>query len=352
MKKQYGPVFALAAAASFGGTTAAAKALLGEVQPFMLAGLLYLGAGIGLTVVILGRRVLQTRSRPRISISRMDLPWLAGAVFAGGILAPLMLMWGLQRTPASTVSLLLNLEGVLTVLIAWFIFKENMGSRILLGMIAIVIGAAILSITHGGGPDQGLIGRVAVIGACLGWAIDNNLTRRISAGDPSVIAGIKGLVAGAINVSIASALGQSLPGAGIFALSGLVGFIGYGASLVLFVLALRDIGAARTGVLFSTGPFIGAVAAILILGEQARPILIPASILMGLGLWLQLGEKHHHEHIHDRIEHAHSHSHDDHHDHDHDGLSITNKRHHHLHVHDEETHSHNHYPDIHHRHDH
>jgi drug/metabolite transporter (DMT)-like permease len=352
LKKYEGPLLALAAAVFFGGTTAAAKALLGEVRPFMLAGLLYLGAGIGLSLVFFTRGVIHGGERPSVSLNRQDLPWLAGAVAAGGIIAPLLLMWGLQRTPASTVSLLLNLEGVLTVLIAWMVFRENIGSRVLLGLLAVVTGAAVLSIEPAGSTGEGLIGRIAIIGACLGWAVDNNLTRRISAGDPSVIAGIKGLFAGTVNVSIALALGQPIPGAGASALSGLVGFIGYGASLVMFVLALRMMGAARTGALFSTGPFIGAIAAIVILGEHARPVLIPAAMLMGAGLWLQLGERHHHEHVHDYLEHSHAHSHDDHHDHDHESEAEPEKSHHHVHAHKKMTHSHHHYPDIHHRHHH
>lgn len=352
MNKYEGPFLALAAAVFFGGTTAAAKALLGEVRPFMLAGLLYLGAGLGLSVIFLFRKMLPGVKNPSASIARADIPWLAGAVVAGGIIAPLMLMWGLQRTPASTVSLLLNLEGVLTVLIAWFVFKENLGSRVFLGLTAIVAGAVLLSISPAGGDDNGLLGRTAVIGACLGWALDNNFTRRISAGDPSVIAGIKGLIAGLVNISIASALGQPLPGIRAFTLSGVVGFIGYGASLVLFVLALRTMGAARTGALFSTGPFIGALAAIVILGEEARLILLPASLLMGIGLWFQLRERHQHEHAHDVLTHAHTHSHDDHHDHAHEDASDYKTRHHHVHAHRKRTHSHHHYPDIHHRHDH
>ncbi len=318
----------------------------------MLAGLLYLGSGIGLGAYVLARHLLGTRRKHSTPLTRSDLPWLAGAVLSGGILAPLLLMWGLMRTPASTTSLLLNLEGVLTALIAWMVFRENLGLRVLLGLLAIIGGAVVLSISPEGGMDAGLLGRIAIVAACLGWAVDNNLTRRISAGDPAVIAGIKGLVAGGVNVSIAMAIGQAVPSISITALSCLVGFIGYGASLVLFVLALRAMGAARTGTLFSTAPFIGAVASLLFLGEHASAMLLPAALLMGAGVWLQLGEKHHHEHVHELLVHQHPHEHDEHHLHQHDGTEEERTRHNHPHSHVPLTHFHQHYPDIHHRHDH
>jgi len=347
-----GPLLALVAAALFGGATAAAKALLGDVTPFMLAGLLYLGSGLGLGIFILARRFLGTGCRHSISLTRSDLPWLAGAVLCGGVLAPLLLMWGLLRTPATTSSLLLNLEGVLTALIAWVVFRENLGSRVFLGLLAIIAGAIILSISPDGGVDAGLPGRIAILAACLGWAVDNNLTRRISAGDPAVIAGIKGLVAGGVNISIALAMGQAVPRASTAALSCLVGFIGYGASLVLFVLALRAMGAARTGALFSTAPFIGAIASLLFLGEHVSAMLLPAALLMGAGVWLQLGEKHRHVHVHKAVFHQHPHEHDEHHLHQHDGSEGDEARHNHPHSHAPVTHIHQHYPDIHHRHDH
>jgi drug/metabolite transporter (DMT)-like permease len=347
-----GPVLALVAAAFFGGATAAAKALLGDVTPVMLAGLLYLGSGLGLGSLILAGRLFGAKQKHSTPLTRPDLPWLAGAVLCGGILAPLLLMWGLLRTPASATSLLLNLEGVLTALLAWLVFKENIGPKVLMGLLAIVAGAIFLSISPEGGADAGLPGRTAIVGACLCWAVDNNLTRRISAGDPSLIAGIKGLFAGVVNISIAIALGHAIPRAPLVALSCVVGFIGYGASLVLFVLALRAMGAARTGALFSTAPFIGAVASLLFLGEHASPILLPAALLMGIGVWLQLGEKHRHEHTHEELVHQHSHEHDEHHLHQHDGTEGDNTRHNHPHSHIPVTHFHQHYPDIHHRHDH
>jgi drug/metabolite transporter (DMT)-like permease len=347
-----GPVLALAAAASFGGTTAAAKALLGDVEPFMLAGLLYLGAGLGMAVIVASRKILKRESESAASLGRADLPWLTGAVVFGGILAPLLLMWGLLRTPASSASLLLNMEGVFTVLLAWLALRENVGPRVLLGVMAILGGSALLSMSPGGDVQQDLLGKLAITGACLGWAVDNTLTRRISGGDPVLITGVKGLVAGGVNISLAIFLGQAIPGVKALALSELIGFIGYGASLVLFVLALRSMGAARTGALFSTAPFIGTVAAVVFLKEGLSPVLFPAAILMGAGVWLQLGERHHHEHVHEPIVHAHVHSHDEHHHHAHEDLTGDNRRHTHLHAHERLIHSHFHYPDSHHGHGH
>ena len=318
----------------------------------MLAGLLYLGSGLGLGGYIIVRSLSGARRKQFPPLGRSDLPWLAGAVVCGGILAPLLLMWGLMRTPASTTSLLLNLEGVLTVLLAWWIFRENIGIRFMTGLAAIIAGAVLLSISPESGGGGGLLGRIAIVAACLAWAVDNNLTRRISAGDPAVIAGIKGLAAGGMNVTIALMMGQAVPRISLTALAGLVGFIGYGASLVLFVLALRNMGAARTGALFSTAPFIGAVCALLFLGEQVNLLLIPAAVLMGIGVWLQLGEKHHHEHIHQATTHLHTHEHDEHHQHDHDGTEPEAGKHNHPHQHVPLVHAHRHYPDIHHRHDH
>jgi drug/metabolite transporter (DMT)-like permease len=135
---------ALLAAALFGASTPFAKLLLGGISPMLLAGLLYLGSGGGLSVLYALRRSRQG-APSEAPLTRRDLPWLAGAVFFGGVMGPLLLMVGLSRTPASTASLLLNLEGVLTALLAWFAFKENFDRRIALGMLLIVGGGVLLS---------------------------------------------------------------------------------------------------------------------------------------------------------------------------------------------------------------
>ena len=286
-----------------------------------------------------------------LGIAAADLPWLAGAVLAGGVAAPAMLMFALASTQATVVSLLLNLESVFTALIAWFVFRENFDRRIALGMGLIVAGGIALT------ADSGALGRIEgaaflVAAACLCWAIDNNLTRRISAGDALTIAAIKGCVAGATNLALAAAVGASLPSftASLAAMG--VGFAGYGLSLVLFVVALRELGAARTGAYFSTAPFVGVALAITILGEPAGGAFWIAAVLMGSGVWLHVSERHEHQHAHEAQEHAHDHLHDEHHRHSHDFDWNGAEPHSHPHRHQPMSHSHLHFPDIHHRHGH
>ncbi len=347
-----GVMFALAAALLFGASTPFAKLLGVDIAPVMLAGLLYLGSGLGLSVCMLARRLSAGAPQGEgAGLRRAELPWLAGAIAAGGVAGPVLLMVGLANTPASSASLLLNMEGVLTALLAWGVFKEHFDRRILIGMALIVLAGFLLAWEQR--PQLGLPwGALAVVGACLCWAIDNNLTRKIAASDALQIAAIKGLVAGAVNLSIALVLGLRLPGAGALLGAGLIGFFGYGLSLVLFVLALRHLGTARTGAYFSAAPFAGAAIALVLLGEVPGGLFWIAAALMGAGIWLHLSEQHAHEHLHEPTEHAHAHSHDAHHQHTHDFDWDGNEPHAHAHQHERLAHSHAHYPDIHHRHTH
>jgi drug/metabolite transporter (DMT)-like permease len=342
---------ALLAALLFGLSTPLAKRVSPLVDSSLLAGLLYLGSGIGLGLFSLARSRRRS-ARPREApLKRPDLPWLAGAIFLGGLVGPLLLMWGLARTPASSASLLLNLEGVFTALFAWFVFRENFDRRVALGMGLIAAGGACLSWL--GRPEAGVPwGTLAILGACLAWAADNNLTRKVSASDPVQIAMLKGLVAGSVNAAISLWLGAKLPGAAVLLEVGLIGFFGYGLSLTLFVLALRHIGTARTGAYFSTAPFAGAAVAFVLLGEAVSIGFCAAAILMALGVWLHLTERHEHVHHHGATEHDHLHIHDEHHHHAHSPNDPPGEPHSHPHRHQELTHSHPHYPDIHHRHSH
>jgi drug/metabolite transporter (DMT)-like permease len=259
-----------------------------------------------------------------------------------------LLMLGLSHTTASSGSLLLNLEGLATLAIAWVVFRENVDRRLLLGAAAILAGAIVLS-WHG----QGLSldsGGLLIAGACLCWGIDNNLTRKLSAADPVQIAMLKGLVAGATNLALALVLGAKLPGAGPVAAGAVVGFLGIGVSLVMFMLGLRHLGSARTGAYFAVAPFIGAVLGIAIFGDSVAPQLLMAGLLMAVGLWLHLAERHEHGHQHEALEHEHLHTHDAHHQHEHDGP--VNEPHSHWHRHAPLRHQHPHYPDLHHRHSH
>ncbi|MCB1887828.1 MAG: EamA family transporter [Rhodocyclaceae bacterium] len=339
---------ALLAAALFGASTPLAKSLLGQVPPLMLAALLYLGSGLGLLLA----RLLRDRGWTAPGLAAGEGRWLAGAILFGGVLGPVALMFGLSRTSGAAASLLLNLEAVLTALIAWRVFRENAGHRVIAGMLAIVAGGLVLAWPEGDAPAGHGAGSALVAAAALCWAIDNNLTRKVSASDALFIAGTKGLVAGGVNGLLALALGAAVPAPGALAAAMGVGLAGYGVSLVLFVLALRELGTARTGAYFSTAPFIGALLSLLWLGEAAPPALWAAGLLMAVGVWLHLGERHDHRHTHDAITHRHPHRHDAHHQHPHNFPWDGSEPHSHAHRHAPLTHKHPHYPDIHHRHRH
>ena len=347
--ERLGIALALASAALFGASTPLAKALLGDVSPWMLAGLLYLGSGIGLFIVSL----IQRWSDGEIAeapLRAADLPWLAAVVLSGGVAGPLLLMAGLAATPASTASLLLNLEGIFTLAIAWTIFRENVDLRVGIGAAAILTGALLLS-WSGGVTGVGW-GAAAIGGACLAWAIDNNLTRKLSSADPLQIAMIKGIAAGAVNVGLAAALQLRWPATTVIIAAGIVGFLGYGVSLTCFVLALRHLGAARTGAYFSLAPFVGAAIAIVGFGDPVTPLFLAAAALIAVGLYLHLAEEHAHDHVHEPMTHEHRHTHDAHHQHTHGPRDPGDEPHTHVHVHARIVHRHPHYPDIHHRHSH
>jgi len=341
-------LYALAAAALFGASTPLAKLLGLDVSPVLLAGLLYLGSGLGLTIV----RLVRDRGWKQVGLAPSEWPWLLGAVAFGGVLGPVALMFGLTRTSGATASLMLNLEAVLTALLAWVVFRENADRRIVCGMMAIIAGGMVLA-----WPQQTLqahdwSGPLAVCAACLCWAIDNNLTRKVSATDALFVAGFKGLVAGLVNCSLAFFLGSRLPDLSVLAPTLTLGFLGYGVSLVLFVLALRGLGSARTGAYFSTAPFLGAAIAILAMGEAVTISFWAAAVLMGVGVWLHLTESHAHEHQHVPLKHGHRHVHDEHHQHEHSFEWSGTGAHSHVHEHAQIRHSHPHFPDIHHRHTH
>ncbi|MEO6526347.1 MAG: EamA family transporter [Gemmatimonadaceae bacterium] len=340
---------ALLAAALFGISTPIAKGLLAGTSPQVLAGLLYLGSGAGLGTLWIVQRTRGRRGEA--PLARRDLGWLAGAVLFGGVLAPLALMTGLSRTPASASALLLNLEGVFTALIAWVVFAENVDRRIALGMLAIVGGGAVLS-WQGRLEWGGAAGPLLVVAACLGWAIDNNLTQKVSASDPVQIAAIKGLVAGAVNLAIGLTLHGMLPSLPRVASAMTLGFVSYGVSLVLFVLAMRSLGTARTGAYFSLAPFVGAAGGLLLWHDRVTALFFAAAALMALGLWLHLTERHEHFHVHEPLTHTHRHMHDEHHQHEHARDDAPGEPHTHRHTHAPLGHSHAHTPDIHHRHGH
>ena len=343
-----GVIASLGAALLFGAGTPLAKLLLDQTSPWLLAALLYLGSGLGLAAL---RRL---RGAPAVRLPKGEAKWLAGAVLAGGVLGPVLLMFGLAGMAASGASLLLNAEAVFTALIAWFVFKENVDRRIALGMLLIVAGGVVLA-WPGNLNWLSLQPACLVTAACLAWGIDNNLTRKVSLADASWIAMVKGLAAGATNLVLALSLGASWPAAPVVLAAAVVGFASYGASLVLFVVALRELGTARTGAYFSVAPFFGALLAIGVLGEPVTAALLIAGACMAAGVALHLSERHEHRHSHEAMDHAHEHVHgegDPHHEHLHEPPVAPGTRHSHPHRHLPMVHSHPHYPDAHHRHGH
>lgn len=305
---------ALAAAALFGASTPLAKQFVGDMSALMLAGLLYLGSGVGL----MSLRLLRDRGWHKPGLARSAWPWLLSAIGCGGVLGPTLLMLGLASTGAASASLLLNLEGVLTALLAWVVFKENANRRVMLGMLLIVLGGLVLSWPGAPtGAGNSWLGAALIVGACLCWALDNNLTRQVSNSDALFIAGLKGLIAALVNIGLALAMGQTLPSWRLAGPVQLIGFLGYGVSLALFVVALRGLGAARTGAYFGAAPFMGAAIAIGLFHEGTSPLFWIAGLFMAAGLWLHLTERHTHAHWHGSLQHSHPHFPDIHHRHDH-----------------------------------
>jgi drug/metabolite transporter (DMT)-like permease len=351
---------ALLAAALFGAGAPVAKGLLAHIDPRVLAGLFYLGSGLGAGLLILGRRLRSRRlpadgfHREESAWRRSDIPWIVGASLCGGVAAPILLFQGLRSTPASVGSLLLNLEGAATAVIASVVFRESLGARVW-GAVAILTAAGALLAWDPSGGGFGLSAGAALIGlACLLWGSDNNLTRVVSGRDPVVLVALKGSAAGSVSLLLAASAGADWPTIGFIPTAMLLGFICYGLSLALFVHSLRDLGAARTSALFGTAPFLGAGLSLLFLREAVTLRTAGAFLLMAGGAWLLLAERHEHPHEHEELEHDHRHRHDDgHHDHPHPaGECPAGGWHAHPHRHPEHVHAHAHAPDLHHRHPH
>jgi Permeases of the drug/metabolite transporter (DMT) superfamily len=285
-------------------------------------------------------------------LSRGDLPWLGGALLTGGIGAPIILLLGLARTSASTASLLLNFEGVATTLIAITFFKESIDRRLAWAIGLVTLASIVLTWT--GGNWGFSLGALGIIGACILWGLDNNFTRHISAKNPLIIVGIKGLGAGMFSLVLCLLIKQPLPALKIILLAMLLGSISYGISIQLFIVAMRSMGAARTSTLFGTAPFVGVILSLVLLREKPQTLFWAALPVMLAGAWLMLTENHAHHHIHEQIVHNHRHSHpDEHHNHgDHEDVPLVNGSHTHEHRHEALEHEHAHAPDLHHRHEH
>ncbi len=344
---------AILAAIFFGISTPLVKLLLGDVDPVILAGLLYLGAGLGMLVFRVIRSGAKKQMTFEASLKRADFWWLAGAIVAGGVLGPIAQMIGINNSPAATASLLLNFEAAATSLIAFLFFREHIGRRVWLGLFIITIASILLSLDLSSGWGFSA-GSLLLLAACLFWGVDNNFTNRISAKDPGTIVMLKGLIAGSFSIALALMLGKPLPSWQIVLFGLLLGAVSYGVSVMLFVYSLRGLGAARTSAIFSTAPFIGVTLSLIIFGINIAWTFYCALALMLSGVWLLVGEKHAHAHAHKAITHDHRHRHDDdHHDHEHDEAHArADQSHSHVHAHEHQVHTHSHSPDIHHQHEH
>lgn len=343
-------VLVLISAALFGLSTPLSKILLRNVDPITLAGLLYSGAGLGLFLFEAGRRLIRRAPAPEAPLTGRDLPRLAAAVAFGGIAAPILLLLGLSRLSGFSASLFLNLEAVMTALIASLVFREPAGGR-LWAAVAAMTGAGFFLGLESTSSGFAWTGALLVLASMAAWGADNNLTRSISDKDPVRIARIKGLTAGTFSLVLAVVLGRSYPPASAVLAGMALGATGYGLSLVLFIRALAGLGASRTGAFFSVGPFLGAGASLVILGDSIRWTMVPGLLLMAFGVGLIAFERHAHHHHHDSAEHTHPHRHSDgHHGHDHKGVAA--EPHTHAHAHPKTEHIHAHWPDIHHRHEH
>jgi len=345
-------MLAILAAILFGASTPLAKLLLGETDSIVLAALLYLGSGVGAGLLVASRKFLGGSGSVEARIRRADLPWLIGAVLAGGVAAPIILLLGLKNTSAASASLLLNFEGVATTLIAALVFKEAIGKRTVFAISLITL-ASILLTWQPPAARAFSVGALGILGACLLWGLDNNFTRNISSKNPLAIVAIKGLGAGTFSLVLAFFLGKSLPGVTQTLWALLLGFICYGLSIALFILALRNLGTARTSTLFGLAPFVGMLISLAIFRETPQSLFFYSLPLMVTGAWLMLRENHWHIHLHERLEHEHRHTHpDEHHVHAHADNDFFIGEHSHTHVHETIDHSHGHAPDLHHRHQH
>ncbi|MFH2118781.1 MAG: DMT family transporter [Pseudomonadota bacterium] len=350
MKKQ--PLlYILISAAFFGISPPFAKMLVADIPPVALAGLLYTGAFLGLQLYSLGRKSLSVKpDAEKVSLQGKDIPWLTAATVFGGIIAPISLMFGLSRTSGFSTSLLLNLEGVATAVIAVLFFKENAGKRLWWALACMTLAGVFLAWDPNRG-EFNLPGPLMIVLSMVCWGIDNNVTRHISARDPIQIVLIKGLFSGAASISLAYLLGMGIPWNFNIVIALLLGSFSYGISLVFFIKALEGLGSFRTGLFFSLAPFIGAATSLILLKEWIGWVMFPSAGLMLAGLWLMIEEKHSHLHVHDEMTHTHLDNHDDiHHYHDH--FDSPAKSHFHGHTHRKESHAHAHWPDTHHRHAH
>jgi drug/metabolite transporter (DMT)-like permease len=338
-------LLALASALLFGAATPASKLLLDSLEPFQLAGLLYVGAAFGMVPVVARER----RAAAPLHLDRANGARLLGAVVFGGVLGPVLLLAALRLTLAGSVALLLNLEMVATAVLGVALFREQLGRAGWLGVLGVVAAGAIVSADAGW---PGVLAALLVAAACTCWGLDNHLTALIDGITPARSTLVKGAGAGAVNLAIGLASDPLAAPAGAIAAALAVGALSYGASIALYIAAAHELGATRAQAIFATAPFAGALLSFALLGEPVRVAHATAAALLAASVAALLWSRHAHLHVHQAMEHVHSHRHDDgHHTHDHLDLPAST-RHRHAHSHERLVHAHPHWPDVHHRHGH
>ncbi|MHB0998318.1 MAG: DMT family transporter [Armatimonadota bacterium] len=345
----YPIIYAITAAVLFGISAPIAKLLLGQVDPVPLAGLLYLGSGVGLLILNIALGLTDRHVQREARLTRRDMSRVFVATLAGGVAAPIVLMYSLRYTPAATASLLLTFEGVATVIIARIVYKEPIGRLLWIAMACITTASVLLSVNNNAAWGISL-GALGVLAACILWGVDNNLTNTVSAKNPVTIVIIKGLGAGVFSLALAVSIGSPIPQLSPALLTMALGFFTYGLSIVLFIRAMRDLGAARASAYFGTAPFIGSALSFVIFRTTPSLQFLVGAVILIAGTILLSKEEHDHEHIHSDLVHEHKHIHDEHHQHSdnegrHNAIS-------HQHTHKNLRHRHKHTPDIHHRHEH
>ncbi len=340
---------ALAAAILFGAATPASKLLLDSLAPFQLAGLLYLGAMLGMVPLV----AREARGAPVAPLDSANRRRLAAAVLFGGLAGPVLLLIGLRSSPAGSIALVLNLEGVATAVLGVLFFREHLGRVGWLG-VAGALAAAVL--VAGGGDWPGFVGTLFAAAACLCWAIDNHATALIDGLSAERSTFVKGLVAGTCQLAIGAILSPwtATPGIALTALG--VGALSYGVSIALYIRAAQRVGATRAQAVFASAPFIGAALSPLVLDERPTALHAVAALLLIPSVAALFWSRHSHVHSHTAMRHTHAHRHDDpHHHHEHDPSSLppsADTEHTHEHTHEPLSHAHPHWPDLHHRHDH
>ncbi len=351
MKNKCASIYvAILAATLYGISSPLSKLLLVEIPGTLIAALLYLGAGLGMLAINL---IVSIRKKEPTEekISKYDAPYILGMVLLD-IAAPISLMIGLNMTTSANAALINNFEIVATSLMALLIYKEAIGKRLWIGISFITLASILLSFEDLSSFSFSL-GSVFVLLACLFWGFENNCTRMLSLKNPLQIVVVKGFGSGFGSLIIALSLKQYSANTLYILLALSLGFIAYGLSIYFYILAQRELGAARTSAYYAVAPFIGVLLSVLIFDQPIALSFILALLLMIVGVYFSGAERHKHLHTHNEIMHAHRHHHqDNHHNHTHDDGLCHNTEHSHFHVHEKTEHSHAHTPDMHHNHAH